>query len=35
MREKFDKNVKNQFGKIKFGESIKILQIVIELQNVW
>ena len=35
MREKFDKNVKNQFGKLKFGENIRILMIVVELQNVW
>ena len=27
------KFVKNQFGQIKFGKSIKILMIVVELQN--
>ena len=27
--------VKNQFGKIKLGKNIKILIIVVELQNVW
>ena len=35
MREKLSKNVKNQFGKIKFGENVKILIIVVELQKVW
>ena len=29
------KCVKNQFGKIKLGKNIKILIIVVKLQNVW
>ena len=35
MREKFVENVKSHFGKIKFGENVKILIIVTEFKNVW
>ena len=35
IRQKAWQKCKNQFGKIKFGENVKILIIVVELQNVW
>ena len=33
-RHSVSKNVKNQQGKIKYGENITILMIVVEFQNV-
>ena len=30
MKEKIGKNVKNQFGEIKFGKNIKMLIILVE-----
>ena len=33
--QKFGENVKNQFGKKRFGGKIKILIILVELLNVW